>query len=89
MCLQVKFLGEEGVDEGGVQKEFFQLLVRELFCPDYGMWVRQQSEGCALDVSLDVLTGIDADMNMSVHIQPYGCGCGPWGLLWIAHLRVC
>lgn len=25
--LKVKFIGEEGVDEGGVQKEFFQLLV--------------------------------------------------------------
>lgn len=25
--VQVKFVGEEGVDEGGVQKEFFQLLV--------------------------------------------------------------
>jgi hypothetical protein len=24
---QVQFVGEEGVDEGGVQKEFFQLLV--------------------------------------------------------------
>ena len=24
---QVKFVGEEGIDEGGVQKEFFQLLV--------------------------------------------------------------
>ena len=29
-CLQVKFVGEEGVDEGGVQKEFFQLLVSVL-----------------------------------------------------------
>lgn len=28
LCAQVKFVGEEGVDEGGVQKEFFQLLVR-------------------------------------------------------------
>lgn len=36
--LKVKFLGEEGVDEGGVQKEFFQLLVRQLFNPDYGMF---------------------------------------------------
>eukprot|EP00195_Chlamydomonas_chlamydogama_P006855 CAMPEP_0202911740 /NCGR_PEP_ID=MMETSP1392-20130828/55763_1 /ASSEMBLY_ACC=CAM_ASM_000868 /TAXON_ID=225041 /ORGANISM="Chlamydomonas chlamydogama, Strain SAG 11-48b" /LENGTH=556 /DNA_ID=CAMNT_0049602365 /DNA_START=33 /DNA_END=1703 /DNA_ORIENTATION=- len=36
--LKVKFVGEEGVDEGGVQKEFFQLLVRELFNPDYGMF---------------------------------------------------
>jgi hypothetical protein len=28
--LKVKFEGEEGVDEGGVQKEFFQLLVRRV-----------------------------------------------------------
>ncbi|EFJ51258.1 hypothetical protein VOLCADRAFT_57484, partial [Volvox carteri f. nagariensis] len=34
----VKFIGEEGVDEGGVAKEFFQLLVRQLFNPDYGMF---------------------------------------------------
>ena len=27
--LKVKFVGEEGVDEGGVQKEFFQLLVSQ------------------------------------------------------------
>jgi hypothetical protein len=30
---QVQFIGEEGVDEGGVQKEFFQLVVREVFDP--------------------------------------------------------
>jgi hypothetical protein len=29
--LRVKFKGEEGVDEGGVQKEFFQLITRALF----------------------------------------------------------
>lgn len=34
--LRVQFVGEEGVDEGGVQKEFFQLLIRELFDPNYG-----------------------------------------------------
>ncbi|GBG62284.1 hypothetical protein CBR_g29892 [Chara braunii] len=36
--LKVKFLGEEGVDEGGVQKEFFQLIVRDIFDPKYGMF---------------------------------------------------
>ncbi|KAG0175295.1 putative E3 ubiquitin-protein ligase HTD2 [Apophysomyces sp. BC1034] len=36
--LRVQFVGEEGVDEGGVQKEFFQLIVRELFDPKYGMF---------------------------------------------------
>eukprot|EP00494_Astrolonche_serrata_P004972 UN04987 len=36
--LRVKFIGEEGVDEGGVKKEFFQILVRELFDANYGMF---------------------------------------------------
>eukprot|EP01018_Ginkgo_biloba_P007846 Gb_36705 [translate_table: standard] len=36
--LKVQFIGEEGIDEGGVQKEFFQLLVRDIFDPKYGMF---------------------------------------------------
>lgn len=31
--LRIEFLGEEGLDEGGVQKEFFQLILRDLFDP--------------------------------------------------------
>ena len=34
--LRVQFAGEDGVDEGGVQKEFFQLVVREMFDQKYG-----------------------------------------------------
>jgi len=34
--LRVEFNGEDGVDEGGLQKEFFQLLVEKLFDPVYG-----------------------------------------------------
>jgi hypothetical protein len=34
--LKVVFVGEAGVDEGGVTKEFFQLLTRELFNVSYG-----------------------------------------------------
>ncbi|KAJ1613059.1 putative e3 ubiquitin-protein ligase [Cryptosporidium canis] len=37
--LRVSFVGEEGVDEGGVQKEFFQLLVHEIFNIDFGMFI--------------------------------------------------
>ncbi|KAL7068532.1 HECT domain-containing family protein [Cryptosporidium serpentis] len=37
--LKVTFIGEEGVDEGGVQKEFFQLLVQEIFKVDFGMFI--------------------------------------------------
>ncbi|ETV92125.1 hypothetical protein, variant 1 [Aphanomyces invadans] len=37
--LKVKFLGEEGVDEGGVKKEFFQIIIRELLDPNFGMFL--------------------------------------------------
>lgn len=36
--LKVKFVGEEGVDEGGVRKEFFQILLRQLLDPSFGMF---------------------------------------------------
>ena len=36
--LRVQFIGEEGIDEGGVQKEFFQLCIKELFDPMYGTY---------------------------------------------------
>lgn len=35
--LVVEFEGEQGIDEGGVSKEFFQLIVEEIFNPDYGV----------------------------------------------------
>lgn len=34
--LVVEFEGEQGIDEGGVSKEFFQLVVEEIFNPDFG-----------------------------------------------------
>ena len=39
--LRVHFIGEDGIDAGGVKKEFFQLLMTELLSPDYGMLVFQ------------------------------------------------
>ncbi|KAL2629156.1 hypothetical protein R1flu_013842 [Riccia fluitans] len=36
--LKVAFHGEAGVDGGGVTKEFFQILVRDLFSVSYGMF---------------------------------------------------
>jgi hypothetical protein len=37
--LKVKFMNEEGVDQGGVTKEFCQLIVHELFRPEMGLFV--------------------------------------------------
>lgn len=36
--LKISFVGEAGVDAGGVRKEFFTLLVKELFNPNYAMF---------------------------------------------------
>ena len=36
--LKVKFDGEEGDDAGGVRKEFFLLLLKEILDPKYGMF---------------------------------------------------
>lgn len=35
---QVIFVGEEAVDAGGVRKEFFLLIMKELLDPKYGMF---------------------------------------------------
>lgn len=40
--LVVEFVGEQGIDEGGVSKEFFQLVVEEIFNPDFGMFTYQE-----------------------------------------------
>ncbi|KXJ97368.1 hypothetical protein Micbo1qcDRAFT_156214 [Microdochium bolleyi] len=37
-ALRIEFDGEEGVDAGGLRKEWFLLLVREVFNPDHGLF---------------------------------------------------
>lgn len=37
--LRIEFRGEEGVDAGGLRKEWFQLLVKDVFNPDHGLFV--------------------------------------------------
>ncbi|VDM37456.1 unnamed protein product [Toxocara canis] len=43
--LRVYFDGEQAVDEGGVSKEFYQLITQQLFCPDYGMFIANEKTG--------------------------------------------
>ncbi|PHH86397.1 hypothetical protein CDD83_10312 [Cordyceps sp. RAO-2017] len=38
-ALRITFRGEEGIDGGGLRKEWFLLLVREVFNPDHGMFI--------------------------------------------------
>ena len=44
--LKVSFLGEPGLDMGGLTKEWFQLLVKQIFEPDYGMFVYHSHSRC-------------------------------------------
>ena len=37
--LKIEFKGEEGLDSGGLRKEWFLLLVREIFDPEHGLFV--------------------------------------------------
>ena len=36
--LKILFTGEPGVDEGGVQREFFELIIKELFDAEHGLF---------------------------------------------------
>ncbi|CAG9857321.1 unnamed protein product [Phyllotreta striolata] len=63
--LRVKFAGEEAEDAGGVTKEFFLLLLREILDPKYGMFQEYEetraiwfSETCFEDNSVYFLIGM-------------------------------
>eukprot|EP00934_Nitzschia_sp_Nitz4_P003621 Nitzschia sp. Nitz4//scaffold265_size26576//3226//5822//NITZ4_008244-RA/size26576-augustus-gene-0.20-mRNA-1//1//CDS//3329544828//3611//frame0 len=36
---RIEFLGEPGIDAGGVTREWFQLVTEQLFDPDFGLWL--------------------------------------------------
>ena len=42
--LNIRFHGEEGVDAGGVTREWFQVLSRQMFNPDYALFVPVASD---------------------------------------------
>ncbi|XP_056147607.1 probable E3 ubiquitin-protein ligase HECTD2 [Lampris incognitus] len=44
--LKVTFVGEAGLDMGGLTKEWFLLLVRQIFHTDYGMFTYLKDSGC-------------------------------------------
>ncbi|CAF3358329.1 unnamed protein product [Rotaria sp. Silwood1] len=42
----VEFEGEQGHDEGGLSKEFFQLITEQIFSPEYGMFMANEETRC-------------------------------------------
>ena len=43
--LRVQFMGEEGIDAGGVAREWYSLLAKEMFNPNYALFVPAASNG--------------------------------------------
>jgi len=60
--MKVKFDGEQGVDEGGVKKEFFQLITRQLLTPDYGMFTTKADDR----ILWFNMTSIEAPLNFEL-----------------------
>lgn len=44
--LKINFVGEPGLDMGGLTKEWFQMLIRKIFDPEYGMFVYHHNSRC-------------------------------------------
>ena len=40
--LRVTFSGEDGIDEGGIQKEFFQIITKEMFSTKVGLYTTNE-----------------------------------------------
>ena len=46
-----EFIGEAGLDAGGLTREWFQLVTEQLFDPDIGLWVQSADNQMLLDIN--------------------------------------
>lgn len=60
--ITIRFLGEPGIDEGGVRKEYFRLCVEELMNPQYAMFKYQD------DVRLYWINGTTFEPNLKYEL---------------------
>ncbi|XP_043927749.1 ubiquitin-protein ligase E3A [Protopterus annectens] len=67
--LYVEFEGEQGVDEGGVSKEFFQLVVEEIFNPDIVAELYFQVLHQSLKDLLEYEGSVEEDMMITYQIS--------------------
>ena len=51
--LMVKFSGEEGLDYGGIAREWLHILSREMLCPSYGLFIFSAEDNRAVQINPD------------------------------------
>lgn len=60
--LSIRFHGEEGVDAGGVTREWFQVIARQMFNPDYALFIPVASDRTTFHPNR--LSGINPEHSM-------------------------
>ena len=72
--LRVRFLGEDAIDAGGVQREWFELLAQQIFDPEARLFV--QSRPAAVPASAGAGTGVMSAAGVTYDIvgQPLSAG---------------
>ena len=68
--LHITFAEEEGVDAGGLSREFFEILAKEMFNPNYALFTSTE-DGCTFQPNPNPNFVI---CEVRPHLQPYGCG---------------
>ena len=58
-----EFIGEMGIDAGGLAREWFQLVTEEIFDPDMGLW--QSSAGNQMCMEINPASGMYASVALS------------------------
>jgi len=56
--LQITFVDEEGVDAGGLSREFFAILAKEMFNPNYALFMSTE-DGCTFQPNPNSSINID------------------------------
>ena len=46
-----EFIGEAGIDAGGLAREWFQLVTQELFDPDMGLWQSSHANQMCMEIN--------------------------------------
>ena len=91
--MSIRFYDEEGVDAGGVAREWFQVLARQMFNPNYALWSEyqlvQEDFACFELTYMFLLPSffVNSPSSLVPHsvITDYLAPCGAWQTYALPH----
>jgi hypothetical protein len=78
-----QFVGEMGIDAGGLAREWFQLVTEKIFDPDLGLW--QSSETNQMMMTINPASS----KSILVEIMSGFCCCGPCSSSYLGSYLLC